>query len=75
MDYKLGSSEKTPVATLHEFCVQNGEILVLEKEPHKINPKMFSYIATAFDFSARGSGRSKKEAQHDASANLIGEIF
>ncbi|XP_055320530.1 uncharacterized protein LOC129577462 [Sitodiplosis mosellana] len=75
MPHPLGSSEKTPVAALHEFCVQNDEVLMFDENvQHKTDLKMFSCIATAFDLYARGSGRSKKEAKHDASAKLIAKL-
>lgn len=75
MPDELVSSEKTPVAALHEFCMQNEELLTYDYVPHETDPKMFSCIAQAFDLHARGSGRSKKVAKHDACAKLIGKYF
>lgn len=43
-----------------------------ESVPHPSDPKMFSYRVEAFNLFAQGSGRSKKEAKHEASENLIG---
>ena len=65
-------STKTPIAILQELCVQEGEILMCDDIPHEA-PKMFSCKALAFEMYAIGSGRSKKEAKHEACANLIGE--
>lgn len=67
-------SEKTPVSVLQELCIQeNGSVPMYESHPHESDPKMFTFIVEAFDFIAKGSGRSKREAKHDASANLISE--
>ncbi|XP_055317092.1 uncharacterized protein LOC129576291 [Sitodiplosis mosellana] len=75
MPQQLSSSEKTPIATLHEFCMQNEEILMFDENvPHATDPKMFSCVATAFDLSAIGSGRSKKVARHEACAELIAQL-
>lgn len=71
---QLGESEQTPTALLHEMCMQNGEIFYPEYVPHETDPKLFSCIVNAFGLTARGSGRSKKEAKHDASRNLLGEF-
>lgn len=67
-------SQKTPTAILQEFCVKEGEVLMFEDVPHQPNSKIFSCKAIAFEMGAIGSGRSKKEAKHDACANLIGEF-
>ncbi|XP_031621587.1 uncharacterized protein LOC116339698 [Contarinia nasturtii] len=65
-------SEKTPVSVLQELCVQdNGSAPIYESIPHETDPKMFSFIVSAFGLYAKGSGRSKREAKHDASAQLI----
>lgn len=70
---KSDVSQKTPTAILQELCVQEGEVLMFDDIPHETNPKMFSCKALAFEMYAIGSGRSKKEAKHEACANLIGE--
>lgn len=72
MTHQLGSSEKTPIAALHEFCRQNDEVLFDEHIPHETNPKLKSCVVSAFGLESKGSGRSKKEAKHDACAKLIG---
>lgn len=65
-------AEKTPVSVLQELCIQeNGSVPMYESIPHETDPKMFAFVVEAFGKYARGSGRSKKEAKHDASANLI----
>lgn len=71
---QLISSEKTPISALNELCMQNDQFLRIEEDgPTSRNPKTFFCIANAFHLSAKGSGRSKKEAEHDACANLIGK--
>lgn len=66
-------SEKTPTAILQELCVQESEVLMYENIPHETNPKMFACKVIAFEMFSIGVGRSKKEAKHEACANLIGE--
>lgn len=67
-------SEKTPVSVLQELCIQEKSLVPMyESIPHASDPKMFAYVVQAFGFMANGSGRSKREARHDASANLISE--
>lgn len=69
---KSGAAQKTPKAILQELCIQEHDLLFCENIPQE-NPKLFSYKATAFEMCAYGGGRSKKEAEHDACKNLIGE--
>lgn len=65
-------TEKTPVSVLQELCVQeNVSVPMYENIPHETDPKMFTYVVQAFDYFATGSGRSKREAKHEASANLL----
>lgn len=65
-------SEKTPVSVLQELCIQeHGHVPMYESIPHESDPKMFTFVVEAFGLFAQGSGRSKREAKHDASANLI----
>lgn len=67
-------AEKTPVSVLQELCVQeNKSVPMYEPLAHETEPKMFSYVVQAFGCIAKGSGRSKREAKHEASANLLGE--
>lgn len=67
-------AEKTPVSVLQELCVQENEsVPMYEPLAHESDPKMFSYIVQAFGCYAKGSGRSKREAKHEASANLLGK--
>lgn len=66
-------SGKTPVSVLQELCIrENGSAPEYKSVLHPSDPKMFSFEVEAFNLSAQGSGRSKKEAKHEASANLIG---
>lgn len=67
-------SEKTPVSVLQELCIQEHEhVPMYESIPHESDAKMFTFVVQAFGMFAQGSGRSKREAKHDASANLISE--
>lgn len=67
-------AEKTPVSVLQELCVQENEsVPMYEPIQHESDPKMFAYVVGAFGFLAKGSGRSKREAKHEASANLLGK--
>lgn len=67
-------AEKTPVSLLQELCTQeSSSVPMYESIGHESDPKMFTFLVEAFGCYAKGSGRSKREAKHDASANLIGE--
>lgn len=67
-------SEKTPVSLLQELCIQeNSSVPMYESIPHESDPKMFTFVVEAFGCFAKGSGRSKREAKHDASSKLISE--
>lgn len=67
-------AEKTPVSVLQELCVQENEsVPMYENIPHESDPKMFSCVVQSFGYYAKGSGRSKREAKHEASANLLGK--
>lgn len=65
-------AEKTPVSVLQELCIQEGESVPMYDLTHEESDgKNFTYIVNAFDMYAKGSGRSKREAKHEASAKLI----
>lgn len=67
-------AEKTPVSLLQELSIrESGHSPFSEYIPHENDPKMFTCVTEAFNKTAVGSGRSKKEAKHEASANLIGK--
>lgn len=69
-------AEKTPVSLLQELCIQEScTVPMYESIQHESDPKMFTFLVEAFGCYAKGSGRSKREAKHDASANLISEFF
>ncbi|XP_055320466.1 uncharacterized protein LOC129577455 [Sitodiplosis mosellana] len=74
MKRKLGSTEKTPVTVLQELCVQENELVVFEYVPHETDSTMFSCLVAAFDLVSSGSGRSKKEAKHEASEHLMAQL-
>lgn len=65
---------KTSTSVLTEFCAQQKvalpkyEAVPRETEPNK---PLFTYVVAAFDLIAKGSGRSKAEARHAASENLL----
>ena len=70
--YEEEMAEKTPVSVLQELCIQeNSSVPMYESIPHESDPKMFAFVVEAFNLFAKGTGRSKREAKHDASANLI----
>lgn len=65
-------AEKTPVSVLQELCIQEGKSVPMYDLTHEeTDGKNFTYIVYAFDMYAKGSGRSKREAKHEASAKLI----
>lgn len=64
--------EKTPVSALQEFCIKEGESVPMYDLIHEESDgKNFTYVVNAFDMLAKGSGRSKREAKHEASAKLM----
>lgn len=70
------NSTKTPVSTLQELCVKNREgapYYELISDGTDAN-KTFMYKVTAFEESAVGSGRSKKDSKHEAAVNLINKL-
>lgn len=66
--------KKTPASALQELCDQEkvakltSEYIPQESDP---NVPIFTYAVEAFGIFAKGSGRSKQLAKHDACANLI----
>lgn len=67
-------TDKTPVSALQELCAQEKvPAPMFESILNESDPKMFSFVVEAFDMFAKGIGRSKQEAKHDACANLIGK--
>lgn len=64
---------KTPISAIKELCDKEGGLLMFDHCTTQPNPKIFSCTANAFNVEAVGGGRSKKEAEHDACANLISE--
>lgn len=69
-------AEKTPVSVLQELCIQEGETVPYYELINEANDsKTFTYMVRAFEFIEQGSGRSKREARHEASAKLISKYF
>lgn len=66
-------AEKTPVSILQELCVKykDGAPIYEEIPDESDDGKMFACIVQAFGATAKGAGRSKREAKHTASAKLI----
>lgn len=70
------TGQKTPTSILAEFCAQQKaespsyETVASESNP---NVPIFSISANAFGFTSIGVGRTKSEAKHAASQNLIGK--
>lgn len=68
-------TKKTPTSFLAEFCAQQkAESPLYEFIPEESNPNVpiFTISATAFGFTSIGVARSKTDARHEASQNLIG---
>lgn len=64
--------DKTPATILQELCMQQQEFAMFDFAPDESDPHVFCCTVTAFQLSADGSGRTKKEAKQVASENLIG---
>lgn len=70
------TGQKTPTSILAEFCakckkdVPSYETITSESNP---NVPIFSMSANALGFTTIGVGRTKNEAKHAASQNLIGK--
>ena len=66
-------AEKTPVSVLQELCIkhQHGSPYYELIADGTDETKTFTYVASAFGLTAKGSGRAKREAKHEASVNLI----
>lgn len=67
-------SGKTATSVLLEFCAQQ-KVAPPQYEPvnNENGPSEFIVLVKAFDLIAMGSGKSKKEAKHAASQQLIGK--
>lgn len=67
-------AEKTPVSVLQELCVKHnhGAPFYEELADGSDEEKTFSYMVQAFGQTAQGTGRSKKEAKHEAAVNILG---
>lgn len=69
-------TEKTPVSALTELCNQERvSTPMFESIPHESDSRMFTFVVEAFNIYAKGSGRNKREARHDACANLLGKCM
>lgn len=70
------SLEKTPISLLAEFCAKQKkappQYEAVREETYPTVP-IFVICATALGFQTKGSGRTKKEATHAASQNLLGK--
>lgn len=71
----MSTVEKTPIAILNEWCMQDGKTLVWEDIPQPTHPHPpFVCKVEAFDIEVFGTAQSKKQAKHEACAKLIGEF-
>lgn len=68
-------AEKTPVSVLQELCIKHNHGAPFYEEIYDESDEMktFTYYVQAFGQTAQGSGRSKKEAKHEASVSLLCE--
>lgn len=64
--------EKTPVSMLQELCDQESDTLLVEFLC-ETSSQMFICSAKAMGVTANAMARSKKEAKHEACANIICE--
>lgn len=65
---------KTATQTLYELCNrQNEQLVVVYDETPDPDDKTKTCKVEAFGISGTGCGQSKKEAKHDASADLLSE--
>ncbi|CAL4103216.1 unnamed protein product, partial [Meganyctiphanes norvegica] len=68
---------KTPVSLLQELCMRRGhspkyDLLQIEGEVHE---PTFVYGVTVGNFTAKGSGQSKKKAKHAAAKSVLDTII
>lgn len=68
-------SDKTPITVLNELCMQAGTTLVWENIKQPTDPlPPFVCRVEAFDVEAFATAQSKKQAKHEACAQLIGKF-
>lgn len=67
---------KTPITVLQEICVKNHKSAPMYNLiDNGTGPdKVFIYKVTAFDETATGCGRSKKDAKHEAAVVLLRKL-
>lgn len=71
----MSTLEKTPITLLNELCMQEGKTLRWEYIPQPTDPlPPFVCKVEAFDVEVFGTAQSKKQAKHEACAQLIGEL-
>lgn len=68
-------AEKTPVSVLQELCVkyQHGAPFYDELNDGGDDGKTFTSLVQAFGATAKGTGRTKREAKHNAAERLLGK--
>lgn len=65
---------KTPASVLLEFCAQQKVAPpVYESVSSETEPGVFMILVKAFDLIGKGTGRTKKDAKHAASQQLLGK--
>jgi len=69
-------SSKTPVSILQEMCIRKGDVPQYEliHDGGGSHEALFKYKVLVGEMSAIGSGRSKKEAKHDAAKCLLNRL-
>jgi RISC-loading complex subunit TARBP2 len=69
-------SSKTPVSILQEMCIRKGDVPQYEliHDGGGSHEALFKYRVVVGESSAIGSGRSKKEAKHDAAQCLLNRL-
>lgn len=70
-------AEKTPITIVQEMCMRRHcsmPFYDLLADGTENESKIFSYSVKAFELEAFGSGKSKKDAKHEAAINLLAEL-
>lgn len=67
-------AEKTPTSVLLEFCNLCKVTPLYNTVSQDSAVPIFTISVAALSYVAKGTGRTKADAKHDASQKLIGEV-
>lgn len=62
---------KSPVSLLKELCDREKGVFMHEFLPYEPNATTFICVVNAFDVFAKGEGRTKQVAKHQACKTLL----